>query len=557
MKTKKILAAILCLGMLLTVLAGCTGATTTTTARPTTTGTGATTAAPTTTVPDKLANINLDSQFPVVHDEITLKLMGARAASQGEWEDLKFFKVLQERSNIKLEFVTVPSENWEERKNLAFASDNLPDIFFGVTLSANDETTYGPQGYLLPLEDLIENYSVNFKALLQQQPTVKQDITTPDGHIYTLPYVNDMPRDLTEKIWFNKAWTDELGIAVPTTTEELYNVFKAFKDGDPNKNGDTTDEIPLSLKDLSDPRDLRLLMSYWGLTVDPGTYIANKNDSLVFAPNQPVFKDFLLFMNKLFAEGLIDVESFTQTNEQLRAKGKQDVQVLGAFVNAGAFLVVPEDQNEDYIALAPLKTPEGTQEWIKLNPVRPGAFAITKNADEEKAVAAMRMVDWVYGAEGALVLLRGIEDEDYVYTNAERTLCEVIFPDRYSNFQEYRAKELTPNAGSRTPGIGAFTLPVVFNALNDYINVQVDENLVPYWKQPLPLLYFSDDDQKKIASVGADVKSYVVQSMARFISGDLNIETGWDGYLSDLNRMGINDYMAIYQAAYDVWKSNS
>lgn len=555
MKIPKAITIVLSLVLLLALLAGCTTAPATTT-QPTTTGSGATTAATTTIEADKLANINLDSQFPVVKEPITLKLMGARAATQGEWEDLKFFKVIQERSNIKLEFVTVPSENWEERKNLAFASDNLPDIFFGVTLSANDETTYGPQGYLLPLEDLIDQYSVNFKALLAKQPTVKQDITTPDGHIYTLPYVNDMPRDLTEKIWFNKAWTDALQIQVPTTTDELYTVLKAFKDGDPNQNGDNTDEIPISLKDLSDPRDLRLLMSYWGLTVDPGTYIANKNDTLVFAPNQPAFKDFLLFMNKLYAEGLLDAESFTQTNEQLKAKGKQDVQVLGAFVNAGAFLVVPEAQNEHYIALAPLKTPEGTQEWIKLNPVRPGAFAITKNADEEKAVAALRMVDWVYSSEGALVLMRGIENEDYQYTNAEKTQCKLIIPEGFSNFEEYRAKMLTPNSGSRTPGIGAFTLPVVYNPLNDWINQQVDANLVPHWKQPLPLLYFSADDQKKIASIGADVKAYVVQSMARFITSDLNIESGWESYLSDLDRMGIKDYMAIYQAAYDVWKGN-
>jgi putative aldouronate transport system substrate-binding protein len=555
MRKPKTIALVLCLVMALIVVAGCQPATTTTTAKPTTTGT---TAAPTTTTtePDKLTNINLDSQFPVVKASITLKLMGARAATQGEWDELKFFRVLQERSNIKLEFITVPSENWEERKNLAFASDNLPDIFFGVTLSANDETTYGPQGYLLPLEEMIEKYSVNFKALLDKQPTVKQDITTPDGHIYSLPFVNDMPRDLTEKIWFNKAWTDELGLSVPTTTAELYTVLKAFKDGDPNKNGNVADEIPLSLKDLNDPRDLRLLMSYWGLTVDPTTYIANKNDTLVFAPNQPAFKDFLTFMNTLFAEELLDRESFTQNNEQLKAKGKQDIQVLGAFVNAGAFLVVPENQNEHYVAMAPLKLSDGSQEWIKLNPVRPGAFAITKNCDEEKAVAALRMVDWVYSSEGALVLMRGLENEDYEYTNAEKTQCKLIIPEGFSNFEQYRAKMLTPNSGSRTPGIGAFTLPVVYNPLNDYINQQVDANLVPYWKLPLPLLYFSPDNQKKIATIGADVKSYVVQSMARFITGDLSVSGGWDGYIADLNRMGIQEYMSIYQAAYDVWNSN-
>lgn len=100
---------------------------------------------------DRLANLNLESQFPVVKEQITLTVMGSRSAAQGDWADLKFFKVLQERSNIKLEFITVPSENWEERKNLAFASDNLPDIFYGCVLTTNDQMVYGYKGILFLL----------------------------------------------------------------------------------------------------------------------------------------------------------------------------------------------------------------------------------------------------------------------------------------------------------------------------------------------------------------------------------------------------------------------
>jgi len=502
---------------------------------------------------DRLANLNLESQFPVVKEQITLTVMGSRSAAQGDWADLKFFKVLQERSNIKLEFITVPSENWEERKNLAFASDNLPDIFYGCVLTTNDQMVYGSQGYLIPLEDLIDKYSVNLKGIMQKQPTVKKDITAPDGHIYALPFINDMPRDLTDKIWFNKKWCDILGIPVPTTTDELYNAFKAFKERDPNGNNQA-DEIPLSLKGLDKPVDLCLFLSYWGMTVDQDTYIFNRDDKLGFAPMQPEFKDFLHFMRKLYAEGLLDSDSFTQKNEQLKAKGKEQPLKLGAFVNAGAFLIVPEENNEDYIALAPLKTKDGTQEWIKKNPVFTGAFAITNKCKYPEA--AIRMVDWVYSSEGALVQMRGIENEDYVYTNEEKTLCTLIIPEGFNNFEEYRAKKLTPNSGSRTPGIGGYTLPVVYNPLNDYINQQVDENLVPYWKIPLPILYFSSEDQKKIASIGADVNNYVVQSMARFIIGDLDIDSGWDEYIARLEKMNINEYMKIYQDAYNVWLRN-
>ena len=46
------------------------------------------------------------------------------------------------------------------------------------------------------------------------------------------------------KIWINQTWLDNLGLDVPTTTEELYTVLKAFKENDPNGNG-IQDEYPL------------------------------------------------------------------------------------------------------------------------------------------------------------------------------------------------------------------------------------------------------------------------------------------------------------------------
>lgn len=42
----------------------------------------------------------------------------------------------------------------------------------------------------------------------------------------------------------NKTWLDKLGLKVPDTIDELYNVLKAFKERDPNGNG-RLDEIPV------------------------------------------------------------------------------------------------------------------------------------------------------------------------------------------------------------------------------------------------------------------------------------------------------------------------
>jgi len=40
---------------------------------------------------------------------------------------------------------------------------------------------------------------------------------------------------------------------------------------------------------------------------------------------------------------------------------------------------------------------------------------------------------------------------------------------------------------------------------------------------------------------------------AKFISGVVDIETGWDTYVKTLDQMGLQDVMKVYQAAYDRW----
>ncbi len=47
-----------------------------------------------------------------------------------------------------------------------------------------------------------------------------------------------------QTFWINVKWLKALGLEIPTTTKELYEVLKAFHDRDPNGNG-IRDELPL------------------------------------------------------------------------------------------------------------------------------------------------------------------------------------------------------------------------------------------------------------------------------------------------------------------------
>ena len=213
---------------------------------------------------------------------LVLIMLGPRDASQGEWEDLKFFKKWQEITGVTLNIETVPEDNWATSINLRMMEEgNLPDFIYAGGITAAQEVDWGDdQGILLPLEDLIPQYMPNLSALLDADPVLRSSITTPAGHIYCLPWINDMPRDLTSgKYWINNAWLKKLGLSEPKTVDELYAALKAFKEQDPNGNG-KADEIPYS--GTKQIKDFYRTLAWWGKNIDNTNFLGTTDDGEVY-----------------------------------------------------------------------------------------------------------------------------------------------------------------------------------------------------------------------------------------------------------------------------------
>ena len=97
---------------------------------------------------------------------------------------------------------------------------------------------------ILPLQDWIEQYTVNIKQSFIDVPEAKATLTLPDGNIYTLPIIGRQP-PIRACTHINKVWLERIGKDIPTTTDELLEVLKLFKTSDPNQNGEA-DEIPIT-----------------------------------------------------------------------------------------------------------------------------------------------------------------------------------------------------------------------------------------------------------------------------------------------------------------------
>ena len=104
--------------------------------------------------------------FPIVKEEITLKVFGQQGPVQEEWDTMGMWKKYQEMTNIKLDFTDVlAAEGFDEKKSLMWAGNEYPDIFVRAWLNNTEIVKYGSMGILAPLEDLIPEYAVSYTHL--------------------------------------------------------------------------------------------------------------------------------------------------------------------------------------------------------------------------------------------------------------------------------------------------------------------------------------------------------------------------------------------------------
>ncbi len=498
-------------------------------------------------------NLNAEG-FPIVNEPITLEMMGSKTANQLAWNEMVLFQEMEKLTNIRFKFDTPAAESYKEKLNLRFASNTLPDVLFGATLTAENEIMFGSQGQLVPLEDLIDNFAPNIRKLFEEHPDIKKNITTPDGHIYALPFV-DTPGSfgVYPKIWINETWLKSLGLSIPKTVSELADALRAFKEKDPNKNGQA-DEVPLSfhLVAASGMPDIQsVLMNAFGFT---GTMTVDSG-KVRFAANEPQYKEYLTFMNTLYKEGLLDREGYSQTLQQKNAKGNN--QALGAFASGGAFQVVGNDLDKDYSILPPLVSDVNSTAFsVRGNYLTKGTFAITSSNQHPEAT--IRWVDYLYSLDGALLAAQGLEGKQFEYIENGQGL-KALIPEG-QNPANFRGT-ISPNAGTFIPRIhepiqklNQYNLKES-NPLNYHIAEETIAKLEPVAKDGFPLIYFTLEEQQQLKVLETDISTYVNEMTAKFIVGAEPLDQ-WDRYIETLGKMNVEQYVTIYQAAYDRWNQS-
>lgn len=504
--------------------------------------------------------------MPIVSEPVTLSVFLPHDSVVSDMVDNDVTRWIQETTGITLDCIVPPVGQTNDKKVILMTSGDYPDCFIGGGFSNTEILQYAVQDQVfIPLNDLIEKHGLEVKRAFEEMPTLRGDITAPDGNIYGLPNVNECYHcSIVPKMWINTAFMKTLNLQMPTTTDELYQVFKAMKEGDPNGNG-KADEIPVTgaINTWYAEPHIYLMGSF--VEYNPGNFFIVKDGKITFSPMLDEFRDGLAYVNKLYSEGLIDPAAYTQVLEQLSQAVNGETEIVGGYVagHVGMGVNIETPRTLDYDVLIPMKGPKGVQSapWGDVARVSSVTFVITDKCQNPEV--AFRLADFMYselctanteyGLKGVAWDDAGPDDKGYFGNPATRKFIT------QAHGSEQRATENTrwyQSALQYRPGryrsewqcsqdmwdISGYELRlnVATQAYEPYRQTEI-----------LPPLYLSEDAAQEIALLSTNINDYVRNNSVLFITGEKNVENDWDAFKAGLEGLSLERYLGLYQEALD------
>ncbi|MGZ9586396.1 extracellular solute-binding protein [Paenibacillus marinisediminis] len=250
-------------------------------------------------------------------------------------------KYISEKTGYQVKYEMLPAENPDEKLNLLVANKEKIDI---MKLNAAQFYSLATAGALEPIDDLLAAHGNYINQAIKPESWGSATI---DGKKYGIPETG-AGVSIGEELVVRQDWMDELGLQIPTNTDELYNVLKTIKE---KKN-----VIPLTGGKESLYGDIA---TTFGVLTD----WKEVDGKLVHKAELPEMREFLAYMNKLYSEGLLDSEMPINTAAKAIEKltsGNAAMYKLAWWSSASTIAALNKNFPDNKVTIIPyLKNKEG------------------------------------------------------------------------------------------------------------------------------------------------------------------------------------------------------
>jgi len=326
-----------------------------------------------------------------------------------------------EKLNIKIKAQGVGYDEWDNKRNILFASGDVPDL---MSLKKKEEASANA-ALFIDLKDRLSVEAPDYYAFLKQFPYVINAVKADDEGIYCMPvnYTNDR---VTNCFWVRQDWLDKLSLEAPKTIEDVENILMAFKSNDLNQTG-KDDIIPWVNR-----WGLDSVLSQFGYSF--GTYLDSvtwdcyvNNGKVTFGPIEENFKQMVDWVEDLYTKDLLDPEFITRSSKEWEAViASNRTGFLNANLNRLDWLATV-GQNISGFKMVALPAPKSQfgDSYYKSGADVPIEYkAISKKAKEPDRI--LEWLNYFFTEEGIELTTWGYEGTHYVLKNGQKKYTDLI-----------------------------------------------------------------------------------------------------------------------------------
>jgi len=357
---------------------------------------------------------------------------------------------ITKRTGVTLKIDGPVGGDYLQAVGIMIASNQLPDLIF----AKGDIAMLIDADLVIPLDDLIEKRGQNIKKMYG--PLLgRLRHTTENPQIYTVGTyaVKDAIWTTDGTMQIQHAVLKDQGYPRMRTLNDFEQAIKTYLRKYPSIDGRPTIGFSILIDtwqwyiDLSNPSCF--LLGY----PDDGQWLVDPNTlESYYKFLHPQAKEYYRWLNRMYHEGVLDRESFTQTEDEWRAKIAQG-RILGLSYpnwgwNESRQSLINSGKPERTYAYLPITLNENYRAASTMDPGFSGGWgiAITKSCKDPER--AFEFLDWWATEEAQILVNWGIEGVNYNIINGQRVVPE---DERLTSVSD-------PNYGRRT-GVGIYQHP--------------------------------------------------------------------------------------------------
>lgn len=496
-------------------------------------------------------------------DDNALSILVLKHPLTGPMSEMGWVSDLEEHADVTIRWEEI-SADWDQAKSTMLAAGDIPDLIVGTNaITDSDLSTF--TGLFEDLSQHMDSLP-NVQAMFDDIPEMEVMAQHTEGAIYALPgYKRFWPETVTHQ-YINHEWLDNLGLEVPTTWDELFDVLVAFKEEDANGSGNPNDEIPMDWAPTGSGGfgyfQPTVLMGSLGLPLTGGGgsgYFVEGGEVKSFLTDER-YREVVAFLHRCYAEGLISEEVMTQDYSayQSVARGSADTASVGFSWGWTASDRFGSQLAPQYTAMAPLLAESGQSEselaWTydSYGENFP-QNQIVMSTQTDNPEAALRVINAFYDQDISLQVLWG-----EFGTNIEQV-------------DDNTYEVLPPADGETDPSSWKWTTTLADNGptwIRESIDVEIPTDLSEAVEEAEPLegalanmdlvedvfpwqfITLTPEDQTAVANRDVDILGVAMTNWGVWITGG-GVENDWDSYVQQVENSGLLDNIEIYQQYYD------